>query len=440
MRKAFCNFSWGSSSFNVDILKQVKIMLPINKKGIIDYKYIEGCVYELEEEFMRELEAYLSGAGFENCKLTPREKKVLQSFKKGSIRCKTYRIGTLFNIATGRDIIIGRTRVGHVPLISHQHDDNGISKRIEKLTNRRLFNYETTLSLADRGVFLATTQAEDFHIGTRVKALTFKDGKHNENIRLFFVAAINKLQILFMDYLTNATDNLPNLQISVPITESGTIDYAFMDTYINAIKKLCIAKLKHVIDKEQNTYSLGIASKEDKTKMIDINTYESLYHNNDDFAIYMAVEPFERYKWEGFDQSIRDFFVGNSTILIGCYKGKKYQDWIQAHNIYNIRLGKTKGSMETNRELFDSASLLILYELGKPNNLSAYRIVGHQKMTKDELIKLDYPNKKPRKNYMAFSIAPYDMDLKFLAEHHLIERLIELNAENAKGTPVFIEP
>lgn len=51
-----------------------------------------------------------------------------------------------------------------------------------------------------------------------------------------------------------------------------------------------------------------------------------------------------------------------------------------------------------------------------------------------------YPNKKPRKSYMAFSISPQDMDLTFLEECHLIERLVELNADNAKGTPVFIEP
>ena len=33
-----------------------------------------------------------------------------------------------------------------------------------------------------------------------------------------------------------------------------------------------------------------------------------------------------------------------------------------------------------------------------------------------------------------------NMDLTFLVEHHLIERLVELNADNAKGTPVFIKP
>ena len=52
----------------------------------------------------------------------------------------------------------------------------------------------------------------------------------------------------------------------------------------------------------------------------------------------------------------------------------------------------------------------------------------------------NYPNKMPRNSYMAFNIEPLEKDLTFLIEHHLIERIIELNANNAKGTPVFIEP
>ena len=95
--------------------------------------------------------------------------------------------------------------------------------------------------------------------------------------------------------------------------------------------------------------------------------------------------------------------------------------------------------MEANRELFDSTSLLVLYELGKTDKLSAYKITGHHEIIKDELIRMGYPNKKPRKSYMAFDIAPIEMDLTFLVEHHLIEKLVELNANHAKGTPVFIE-
>ena len=103
-------------------------------------------------------------------------------------------------------------------------------------------------------------------------------------------------------------------------------------------------------------------------------------------------------------------------------------------------MGKTKGSMEANRELFGSTSLLVLYEMGKPDKLSAYKIVEYREIGKEELIEMGYPNKKPRKNYMSFSLEPLDMDLTFLVEHHLIERIIELDADHAKGTPIFIEP
>ncbi|MCI6726622.1 MAG: DUF3387 domain-containing protein, partial [Bacteroidales bacterium] len=154
----------------------------------------------------------------------------------------------------------------------------------------------------------------------------------------------------------------------------------------------------------------------------------------------MAAEPFECCKWKRFDQNIIDFFGGDKTILVGCAKDKKQKEWILAHRIYNVRLGKTKGSMEEHREMFGRTSLLVLYDFGKPDKLSAYTITGHKEMGRDELKAMDYPNKNPRKSYMTFSIKQLDIDLSLLANHRLIEKLLELNPENEKGTPVFIEP
>ncbi len=149
----------------------------------------------------------------------------------------------LFIISTGGDVIINRTKEGSVPLISHQHDNNGIAKYIEKLPSRKLFSYKDTLALADRGVLYATTQKENFHIGTRVKALTFKDGEKSERIRLFFVTAINKLQIYFEEYLTNATDKLPELEIMLPVDGTGGIDYDYMEEYIRKLEMERIREL-----------------------------------------------------------------------------------------------------------------------------------------------------------------------------------------------------
>lgn len=162
-------------------------------------------------------------------------------------RYKQFKIGDLFFITTGRDVIIGNTQSGTIPLISHQHENNGITKYIKKLNHRKLFHYKDTIALADRGVFYATTQKEDFQIGTRVKALTFKSGEKSEAVRLFFVTAINKLQVLFTEYLDNATDKLPNLTIQLPVNEKDEIDYPFMEKYISQLEQEYLTSFDHYL-------------------------------------------------------------------------------------------------------------------------------------------------------------------------------------------------
>lgn len=154
-----------------------------------------------------------------------------------------FRIGDLFEIKTGRDVIIGKVESGDIPLISHQHEDNGITKHIKLLDDRNLFNHKCTIALADRGVFFATIQDVDFHIGTRVKALIFNDGEKSKKVRLFFASAINKNQILFTAYSENATNKLPEVTIELP-TKNGNIDYEFMESFIAELEAQRIAELE----------------------------------------------------------------------------------------------------------------------------------------------------------------------------------------------------
>ncbi|NJS41456.1 type II restriction endonuclease [Candidatus Gracilibacteria bacterium] len=57
--------------------------------------------------------------------------------------------------------------------------------------------------------------------------------------RLFLVSSINKLQVLFTDYSDNATDDLPNLSIQLPIKDNH-VDYDIMELLVSAIQKLVI--------------------------------------------------------------------------------------------------------------------------------------------------------------------------------------------------------
>ncbi len=82
MRRGFSNFAWGSSSFNVEILKDVKILLPA-LGGNINFSFMEKFIEELECERVEELEcerveeldAYLAATGLKDYKLTEKEKR-----------------------------------------------------------------------------------------------------------------------------------------------------------------------------------------------------------------------------------------------------------------------------------------------------------------------------------------------------------------------------
>ncbi|GAA9407934.1 restriction endonuclease subunit S [Helicobacter pylori] len=245
-------FSYGKQyrqkDFNVTIISlPLKPTAKTQTLKDIDFHFMEKFIAELEQCRLAELEAYLKATGLSNTTLSNDEENALNVFNNsigGNTPCglmwQSFRLGDLFEIYTGRDIIIGQTQQGDIPLVSHQHENNGITKTIKEIYNRTIFNYKQTIALADRGVFLATTQNKDFHIGTRVKALVFKNGEQDKKTRLFFTTCINKNQIMFLDYSSNATNKLPNLTISLPTTKNGEIDFHFMHTFINALMKQTI--------------------------------------------------------------------------------------------------------------------------------------------------------------------------------------------------------
>ena len=234
-------------------LNELTILIPYDEENNICYDYMDALISELEQERINELEQeriseldkYLKITGLNDYLLNDDDIKVLN--KKINIRCVKF--GDLFNIKTGRDVIINRLENGAIPLVSHQCNNNGITKYIYELHNRILFSYKDTIPLADRGFFHATCQSKDFYIGTRVKALIFKDGKKTEKQRLYVVTMINKLQSQFADYLTNATDKLPDLEIGLPINSNGEYDYNYMEKYITAVEKLAIKDIANFKDK-----------------------------------------------------------------------------------------------------------------------------------------------------------------------------------------------
>ena len=59
-------------------IKDFSIKLPVNPNGEIAYDYMSNYISELEQERIRELEAYLKVTGLENYKLTLKEQQALK--------------------------------------------------------------------------------------------------------------------------------------------------------------------------------------------------------------------------------------------------------------------------------------------------------------------------------------------------------------------------
>ena len=155
----------------------------------------------------------------------------------GSERWAFFTIESLFEIETGNDLIMRDLTLGHISVVGHSKENNGVVTNSDKIEHRPIYNANNTIALADRGNFYATVQATDFYIATRVKALISKYPEANKLSLLFIATIINKEEFKF-NYGRNATDKIPKIEIKLPVTILGVPDWEFMETEIDRIVKI----------------------------------------------------------------------------------------------------------------------------------------------------------------------------------------------------------
>lgn len=178
-------------------------------------------------------------------------------------------------------------------------------------------------------------------------------------------------------------------------------------------------------------------------KLIDSlsNQQYKFYISKDESAGSLVAEPgFECYKWHSIEQDIVNIFGENSTILIGGYKSSKQLNWIMKNRLYNIRLCNRKGAIEKNNKCINEASMLLLYDISHPEYFFCFNINEHKERDREEMISLNYPNKKPGKLYMTFSISPVSTPKRLTEIKDLILTLIKSIPNHINGAPVFFEP
>ncbi len=430
-------------------MEQDSIVLPVNNKGKIDFIFIEERVRELEEERVRELEeervreleAYLQEAGFEDCTLTKGEKFALNAIECGKKQMRKFNIVKEFNVANSHnilksDVVFGS---GTTPYVTASEGNNSIVSYISYKPD--LMEHGNSIIIGGKTLVITYQPRDFFSNDSHNLVLTVNDRSgRNESAQLYMVAALYKT--LSPKYSWGDSISKAKIQkdiVYLPVKNDGkTVDYSFMETYISAIKKQCIARLKQEINIERKAYN----------KVLDTQYKESIgtknsvikYAINDKSEILKAAEDYEYYQWNGANQQIIDFIGDDKTILVGCYKNKKHLKWIQEQGIYNIRLGKRKGTMFDELAMFEKTEHLVLYDVNHPNKQQVYNIKSCCEMSGQQLKKLGYPTQKPGKTYMIFKLSVSTLDLSHQNSLRLIEKINEEHPNHVNGAPVFLEP
>ena len=242
MAKAFSAFSWGSSSFNVNIIENQKLTLP-TQNGNIYFAFMEQFIAELEAERIAELEAYLQATGLQDYTLTKEEEEALQGFE--GVEWQTYNLEELFGKSTrGRRLKSADRVSGNLPFVTAGEANEGISDFIGN--DVIVFSENTTtIDMFGSAKYRNYKYGGDDHIAV----------VHTEKLpkfaSIFVTTAIHKVSNAGQfSYSRNFyAKDADELNISLPSTQGDPL-YSYMEVFIRAVQKLVIKEVVQYADRK----------------------------------------------------------------------------------------------------------------------------------------------------------------------------------------------
>lgn len=242
------------------------IQVPINENNDIDFKFIAEFVAELEAQRVAELETYLQVTGLRDYDLSDEEQNV---FARTDIEWCEYSIGKLFERISCKKLPykakdLPKQQIGEhsLPCLTSSFQNQGLNYYAPRTGATILKNVISIPSNSD--VYRAYYQSAEFTVLSDAYAIRWKNKKMpiTDNQYLFMVMCINKVTDLPIYSYKNKLGGwnvVCKKDILLP-TKNGEIDFEYMETYIQAIKKMAIkdvvtyadrkiAATKEVIDK-----------------------------------------------------------------------------------------------------------------------------------------------------------------------------------------------
>ncbi|MBT2929898.1 restriction endonuclease subunit S [Vibrio anguillarum] len=248
MEKSFSSFSWGSSSFNVKIIENQTLKIPV-KDGKPDFDFMGSFIAELEAERIAELEAYLEVTGLSDCKLTEDEQKALDNY--GSLTFEDFSITDVFDIKNTKNILSRdiTPNSGTVPYLCASADDNAISSYISY--DKRLLDKGDCIFIGGK-TFVVTYQEYDFFSNdSHNLALTLKNNDYRSKLSQIYLSTCVRKSLSHKyswgDSISNRKIQKDNIRLP---SARKKVDYSSMELLISAIQKIVIKDVVVYADKK----------------------------------------------------------------------------------------------------------------------------------------------------------------------------------------------
>ena len=231
---------------NVDeTFNNLKIQLPLKEKSLdfsnpcdniknIDFDFMESFIRELEEERIRELNAYLLATGLKDYALSSEEEKALEAFK--TVQWGEFEFKQIFNnIKQGRRLKKEDQKEGTIPFVMSGTTNTGVVGYI----SNPVASFPSNSITVD---IFGNTFYRNFDFGAGDDTGVYWNDKENysKDEMLFFTAAMGKSLFGKFDYGNKLRSSQSfDIKMQLP-TKNNKPDYATMETFIKAVEKLVI--------------------------------------------------------------------------------------------------------------------------------------------------------------------------------------------------------
>lgn len=231
---------------NVDeTFNNLQIQLPLKDNALafsnpcdniknIDFDFMESFIRELEEERIRELNAYLLATGLKDYALSAEEEKALEAFK--TVKWREFEFKQIFNnIKQGRRLKKEDQKEGTIPFVMSGTTNTGVVGYI----SNPVASFPSNSITVD---IFGNTFYRNFDFGAGDDTGVYWNDKENysKDEMLFFTAAMGKSLFGKFDYGNKLRSSQSfDIKMQLP-TKNNKPDYATMETFIKAVEKLVI--------------------------------------------------------------------------------------------------------------------------------------------------------------------------------------------------------